>query len=119
MPLRAGRCSYLGAKRDMKRAGDLLAGIIEGLHLGEKLSGWKAVEAWGEIVGADVAGRTKAVRFEQGRLIVEVDSSARMAQLGFEKPALLEKLNARAGECVVRDLTFVMAGRSAKKERIN
>lgn len=101
----------------MRKAGDVLAGILDGLNLGPRLAGWKAVEAWEGVIGAEAAGRTKAVRFEQGRLVVEVDSSARMAQLGFEKPALIEKLNARTGDGVVRDLTFVMAGRSAKGER--
>ena len=94
----------------------MLAGIINGLNLGPRLAGWKAVGAWDEVVGAKVAGHTKAVRFDQGRLVVEVDSSARMAQLGFEKPALIEKLNARTGDGVVRDLTFVMGGRSVKEE---
>jgi predicted nucleic acid-binding Zn ribbon protein len=100
----------------MKRAGDVLAGIIDGLNLGPRLAGWKAVGAWDDVIGAEAAGRAKAVRFEQGRLVVEVDSSARMAQLGYEKPTLLEKLNAEIGEGVVRDLTFVMAGRSIKEE---
>jgi predicted nucleic acid-binding Zn ribbon protein len=107
----------LASGRDMQRAGDVLAGIIEGLNLGPRLAGWKAVDAWEDVVGAEEAGRARAVRFENGRLVVEVDSSARMARLGFEKPALLQKLNSRAGEGVVRDLTFVMAGRPIKGGR--
>ena len=106
------------SKKGMKAAGEVLTGILEGLNLGPRIAGWKAVAAWEDVIGADAAGRTKTVRFEHGRLVVEVDSSARMAQLGYEKPALLDKLNARAGEEVVRDLAFVMAGRSAREERI-
>lgn len=105
------------SKRGMKAAGDLLTGVLESLNLGGRIAGWKAVAAWEDVIGTDAAGRTRAVRFEHGRLVVEVDSSARMAQLGYEKPALLDKLNARAGEEVVRDLSFVMAGRSAREER--
>jgi len=107
----------LAWRRDMQRAGDVLAGIIEGLNLGPRLVGWKAVDAWEDVVGAEEAGRARAVRFDGGRLVVEVDNSARMARLGFEKPKLLEKLNARAGEGVVRELTFVMAGRPMKEGR--
>ncbi len=102
---------------EVKRAGEVLSKILESLHLRQGLAGWRAVSSWGEIVGPEHGKHTKAVRFASGRLFIEVDSSARMAQLGMEKPELLRKIGAVVGAGVVRDLMFVMAGRSSKEER--
>jgi predicted nucleic acid-binding Zn ribbon protein len=102
--------------REARRAGDVLSKIIERLKLGTGLAGWQAVNAWEEIAGPAHAGHTKAVRFSAGRLVVEVDSSARIAGLSMEKPVLLERIGERVGPGVVRDLMFVMAGRSAREE---
>ena len=103
-------------ERGIKRAGDVLTSILESLKLGPGLAGWQAVSAWEEIAGPEHAGHTKAVRFASGRLVVQVDSSSRMARLSMEKPVLLERIVARIGPGVVRDLMFVMAGRSAREE---
>jgi predicted nucleic acid-binding Zn ribbon protein len=103
-------------KREAKRAGDVLSRIIERLKLGTGLAGWQAVNAWDEVAGPEHAGHAKAIRYSAGRLVVEVDSSARMAGLGMEKPVLLERISERVGPGVVRDLMFVMAGRSPKEE---
>lgn len=102
--------------REMRRAGDVLSKIIESLKLGKGLAGWRAVNAWKEIAGSEHAGHTKAVRYSAGRLVVQVDNSARMARLSMEKPVLLERIGERVGPGVVRDLMFVMAGRSAREE---
>ena len=103
--------------REVKRAGDILSRVIESLNLRRGLAGWQAVGIWAEIAGGQHARHTRAVRFSSGRLFVEVDSSARMAQLCMEKPELLRKIANSVGTDVVRDLVFVMAGRSSKEGR--
>ena len=100
---------------EVKRAGEVLSKILESLHLQQGLAGWRAVSSWGDTVGPEHGEHTKAVRFASGVLFVEVDSSARMAQLGMEKPELLRKIASVVGAGVVRDLMFVMAGRSSKE----
>ena len=103
-------------KGGMKRAGDILTSIIDSLKLGPGLAGWRAVSAWEEIAGPQYAGHTKALRFDGGRLYIQVDNSVWMAQLGMEKPVLLQKIRDKVGPGVVRDLMFVVAGRSAREE---
>jgi len=103
-------------KGGIKHAGDVLSSIIESLKLGPGLAGWRAVTAWKEIAGPKYAEHTKALRYQGGRLYIEVNSSAWMAQLGMEKPALLKKISEKVGPGVVRDLMFVVAGRSAREE---
>ena len=103
--------------REVKRAGDILSTVIESLNLRRGLAGWQAVAVWADVAGPDNAGHTRAVRFASGRLFVEVDSSARMAKLSMEKPELVRKLGKEVGAGVVRELVFIMAGRSSKEER--
>lgn len=100
----------------IKRAGDVLSSIIESLKLGPGLAGWRAVAAWKDIAGPHYAEHTRAVRYEGGRLYIEVANSAWMTQLGMDKPELLKKISEKVGPGVVRDLMFVMAGRSAREE---
>lgn len=103
-------------KGGIRRAGDVLSSIIESLRLGPGIAGWKAVSAWEEIAGPEYAGHTKAIRFESGRLVVEVESSAWMARLGMDKPVLLERIEKKVGSGIVRDVMLVMAGRAAREE---
>jgi predicted nucleic acid-binding Zn ribbon protein len=100
----------------IKRAGDVLSSIIESLKLGPGLAGWRAVNSWEEIAGPRYAEHTKALKYEGGRLYIEVDNSAWTAQLGMEKPLLLRKIAEKVGPGVVRDLMFVVAGRPAREE---
>lgn len=103
-------------KGGMKRAGDILSSIIDRLNLGTGLAGWRAVSAWEEIAGPRYAEHTKALRFDKGRLYIQVDNSSWMTQLGMEKPVLLHKISETIGPGIVRDLMFVVAGRSPREE---
>ena len=103
-------------KGGMKRAGDILSSIIDSLNLGPGLAGWRAVNAWEDIAGPRYAEHTKALKFDGGRLYIQVDNSAWMTQLGMDKPVLLQKISDKVGPGIVRDLMFVMAGRSAREE---
>jgi predicted nucleic acid-binding Zn ribbon protein len=100
----------------MKRAGEILSSIIDGLKWGPTLAGWRAVSAWEEIAGPRYAEHTKALRFDKGRLYIEVDNSAWTAQLGMDKPILLKKISDNVGPGIVRDLMFVVAGRPPREE---
>ena len=51
------------------------------MHLDDQISGWEAVEVWSEVVGDRVAKRTRAVRFRDGTLFVEVDGAAWVNEL--------------------------------------
>jgi predicted nucleic acid-binding Zn ribbon protein len=65
--------------------GGTLAGLLDGLGLSATLKGWEAISVWSETVGAPANERSRAVAFDAGRLIVEVESSAWMTQLSFLK----------------------------------
>ena len=77
--------------------------------LSRPLRGWMAIEAWPEVVGEAVARRARATGFEDGLLIVEVDSPAWVSQIGFLKRDYIVKINQRLGEGVIRDIRFIAA----------
>jgi predicted nucleic acid-binding Zn ribbon protein len=85
----------------------LVPQLLRDLKLDADVTGWGAVEAWPKIVGERVARRTRAVRFQEGTLRVEVQGSAWAYELGFLKRPLLRELQKQVGP-QVRQLQFVI-----------
>ena len=92
----------------MQRVGEMLPGLLRELGLAETLDGWRAVADWSDTVGPQIAKRTRAVSFRDGALVVEVDGSAWMHELGFLARDLRDKLNERLGRPLVRDIKFTI-----------
>ena len=90
----------------MEALGSVLARALERRGLRGELDGWRAVEEWPLAVGPRVARHSRAVAFREGTLLVEVEGSAWMHQLGFLRRNLVRALNARLGHDGVRDLRF-------------
>jgi len=89
-------------------AGALLAGLPEGIR--RNLPGWRGVLGWAEAVGPEIARRSRAISYHDGRLTVEVAGSVWMHHLAALKPRLLADVNRVTGarEAVIRDIVFVM-----------
>jgi len=92
------------------RAGDLLGGLLQGLGLSERMVQYRAVLLWNEVVGPQIAARTRPERIRDGILEVSVDQPVWMQQLQLLKPQLLGKLNAQLGEAPLRDI-FLKRGK--------
>ena len=73
-----------------------------------ELKGWDAVKEWARLVGPRVAGHSRAVAFQQGTLVVEVDGSAWMHELGVLKRQLIRTLNRELGSSAVREVRYVV-----------
>jgi len=67
-----------------------------------------AVLAWPVVCGAEVASRTKALSFADGRLIVEVPDANWRNQLSAFTPRYLSSLNELLGSRIVSELRFVV-----------
>ena len=85
----------------------VLERVLEQLGIEHELPGWRAVAEWDGLVGARVARRTRAVAWRDGVLVVEVDGSAWMHELGFLKRELMARVRSRTG-ADVRDIRFVV-----------
>lgn len=111
---RGGRFSA-GAKTQLTAVGGTLNGMLEGLGLAATLKGWEAMNFWAEVVGSPANERSRAVAFDGGRLIVEVDSAVWMTQLSYLKREYQARLNfklgpTRDGGKIIQDIQFTPRG---------
>jgi hypothetical protein len=83
--------------RRAARAGDLLGGLLAGWGLDERMHQYQALLIWDEVVGPQIAARTKPEKIRDGVLEVCVDQPTWMQQLQLLKPQILAKLNAQLG----------------------
>lgn len=90
--------------RAAARAGDLLDGLLAGWGLNERLHQYRALIIWEEVVGPQIAARTRPEKIRDGVLEVCVDQPTWMQQLQLLKPQILAKLNARLGEDALREI---------------
>ena len=86
------------------RAGDLVDKLLKGFGLDERLHQYKALIIWEDVVGPQIAARTRPVRIREGVLEINVDQPAWMQQLQLMKPKILAQLNAELGKASIKDL---------------
>lgn len=104
-----------GKKTQLTTVGGTLTGMLEGLGLAATLKGWEAMNYWAEIVGSPANERSRAVAFDGGRLIVEVDSPVWITQLSYFKREYRARLNFRLGPSgdggdIIQDIQFTPRG---------
>jgi len=70
------------------------------------LAEYGILTGWAELVGEQIAKVSAAQRIENGVLIVAVSSAPWRAELTMRRNEIKEKINARAGKNIVRDIRF-------------
>jgi predicted nucleic acid-binding Zn ribbon protein len=92
----------------MARAlGDVLKEVVGSLGIQPQIKKYEIVNLWSEVAGQQVAKVTRAREVRDGRLFVEVESSAWRNELFYLKQELIQKLNRRVGQQVIHDILFV------------
>lgn len=84
----------------------LLPETLRALGLERPLKAASLEGLWPEVVGQEVAQRTRPGLISRGRLTVLVADSVWLQQLTMLKPRLIEALNRRLGDPLVQDLFF-------------
>jgi predicted nucleic acid-binding Zn ribbon protein len=79
---------------------------ISEMNLGGKLSETDIINSWEEIVGKAIASRTTKIYIKDRVLYVYLKSSVVRNELLMLREALREKLNARAGSEVIKDIVL-------------
>jgi predicted nucleic acid-binding Zn ribbon protein len=59
---------------------------------------------WSEIVGPEIAARTRPVHLSRGRLLIECDHDVWRTELSFLKPEILKRIAEVEGEGVVKEI---------------
>ena len=100
-------------------AGDLVDKLLKGLGLNERLQQYRALIIWEEVVGPQIAARTRPIRIREGVLEVNVDQPTWRQQLQLMKPKILAQLNAELGKATIKDLYLKrgkVSARAVKQE---
>ncbi len=97
------------ANRRFTPVGDALQGYLERTGLGESLERLAAVEEWAGAVGRRVSRVTRAVEVRGDELVVEVLSSAWIAELSMMRPLILERLNSARSRPPIGSIRFRLA----------
>ena len=85
--------------------GDFLRGLMRRKRFEQKRKYGALAEAWVQLVGEAIGARTRICGFDEGRLVVEVDSSALLYEMnGFMKQQILAGLQ---GDDAGRDVVEI------------
>ena len=109
---RAGDCGRGGGgDREATRLGDVVKRIVRGSARRGSRSHEEAGAKWAEVVGAEVAARTRVTGYDRRVLRIGVESSALLAELaGFYKQGILESLQSGERPLPVVDVRFELDG---------
>ncbi len=89
---------------------NLLDTLLAAVPVGERLKEGQIWQVWNGVVGKGVAAKAQPVGFRDGTLTVVVATAPWMQQLTFLKRSIIDKLNERLGDDLVRDL-YLKTGR--------
>jgi len=99
----------------VEKVSGVLSRFVGRVGLDRGLQGWRAVSEWPQVVGPQLARHARAVSFRDGALVVEVEGSAWMQEIGFLKRDLVRRINQHLGVDCVRDVRLcVPRGRSPR-----
>lgn len=72
--------------------------MLSGLKIEERFASAQATELWAEVIGPEVAARTRATGVRDAELLVEVRGSVWMGHLSVLRQQYLEEINGRLPE---------------------
>ncbi len=84
----------------------LVPRVMKTLGLEQRLHQAQVLHLWPQIVGPAVANLSRPFSLRNGRLELRVDHPAYIQELRPHKPLMLQKIAARVGTGVVRDILF-------------
>jgi predicted nucleic acid-binding Zn ribbon protein len=99
--------------RGVEPIGRILKEVIEDLGVGPRMAEQRAVIEWPDVVGPKVASHCRAIRIEQGRMLVEVGSPVWAQELSLMRRTIIQKINRRLGSRTVQSLHFVVGGKGS------
>lgn len=93
-----------------EQLGGTLFGIIRDRQWDYKFDQYRIFPDWQDLVDPDMAAHTRPLKVVKDVLVLEVDNSAWMQQLRFQKLQLLELLNGRLSTARFSDIRFTLRG---------
>jgi predicted nucleic acid-binding Zn ribbon protein len=86
--------------------GEAIRAYIKAMGFERKLKETALINSWEEVLGKSVAKVTTNIYLQNQTLMVEMNSSVARHQLQMMKSGIIDALNKKAGEVLVRDIVF-------------
>jgi predicted nucleic acid-binding Zn ribbon protein len=83
---------------------DVLDDMIHEMRIGSKMDEMKVRKYWHELMGSYITNHTTRIFYKQGKLFVYLESSALKQELFMARTKIVENLNNRLGEQLIREL---------------
>ena len=106
-----------GKMKSAAHTGEVVEQLLKGLGLDERLQQYRAMIIWDEVVGPQIAARTRPIRIREGILEINVDQPTWMQQLQRMKPKILARLNAELTDSTIKDLYLKRGKIKVKTEK--
>ena len=92
----------------MKRAGDLIGKLFQGIDSQEMALYGKLFTSWAEVVGTDIAAHSRILELSRGVLYLGVDHPGWMQMISMKKKSILTMLQSRYPSLEIRDLRLLL-----------
>ncbi len=97
-----------GIKRDPEALSKVIDLAFRRFGLSGEINKYKFVLHWEDIVGPEIAKRSKPEYLKGSTLVIKVTDSAWSQELSFHKTVIIARLNAFLGKAEVSDILFVL-----------
>lgn len=95
------------SRRDPAAAGHALKRFVGKKAWGPLLAVGHLLDRWPQIVGEDLADKTKIESFNDGKLIVRVDKTSLATQLRFMENLIFKRIEEEVGEQIVKEIKIL------------
>ena len=96
-------------KRNPQAVNTLIDGIFKKFGLEDKIAQYQFVKHWHEIVGNDIAQRSRPISLKNNTLVVEVTNSAWAQELSFQAQIIINRLQKFLGDKdTVKEVRFIV-----------
>lgn len=83
---------------------EVLSEYVEAFRLKGKLSEVTILNSWAEVVGGNIASRTKDLKISNQTLYVKIESSILKQELMMIRSEIVKRLNEKAGSEVIKEM---------------
>ncbi len=91
---------------EIENIGDILGKLVKDLNMDKKMKVFKIFNHWEDIVGQQIAEKSKPEKLKDGILFVSVASSTWANELNLMSQQLILKVNSFTGLKVIKDIRF-------------
>ncbi|MBN1163352.1 MAG: DUF721 domain-containing protein [Candidatus Krumholzibacteriota bacterium] len=94
--------------RPEKQVGEILAGVLEGLGLDNRIEEKKLHEEWRDVVGEAVANHCRPGAIKDGNLQIIVKNNVWMQEIRFHQQQIVGRINGRFGKLGIKGIRLTI-----------